>query len=250
MTQLFSNGGGVQSTALLALIVQGKLERPDYVVIADTGREKQATWDYLELVHRPALASIGLELVIISPSFISGIALESGTALIPAYTTLNGRTSKLPAYCSNEWKQRPVRRWLRAQGVTEAEQWLGISIDESDRAKDSDLKWLSNRYPLLELGMNRDECAALVGRMGWPTPPKSSCWMCPHMGDGQWRHQRKHAPLEFEAAVLLEVEMRQKDAHMFLHRSARPLSEIDWDAQKSLFDEDELTCSTAGGCWV
>ena len=251
MTVIFSNGGGTQSTALLALIVQGKLPRPDYAVIADTGREKTATWEYLEAVHRPALEAIGVPLVVIPHTYAS-VDLHSGNgdSLMPMYTNRAGGVSKLPAYCSNEWKQRPVRRWLREQGVTQCVQWLGISIDESDRMKVSDKKWIQNAYPLIDQGISRDGCYALVRQMGWPDPPKSSCYMCPHMGDAQWRDMRRTHPQDYAAAVQVEQEIRRSDPHAFLHRSAVPLELIDWDAQRGLFEQDELTCNTAGGCWV
>ena len=60
--QGFSTGGGTQSTCIAALIVQGKLPKPDFVVIADTGREMPTTWQYLDAVTRPALKAIGVEI--------------------------------------------------------------------------------------------------------------------------------------------------------------------------------------------
>lgn len=57
---VWSYGGGTQSVAIAALIIQGRLPKPDYAVIADTGMEKQSTWDYMDNVTNPALKSIGL----------------------------------------------------------------------------------------------------------------------------------------------------------------------------------------------
>ena len=59
--EVFNSGGGTQSCAISALIIQGRLPRPDYIVIADTGREMKTTWQYLDAVVRPALKAIGLE---------------------------------------------------------------------------------------------------------------------------------------------------------------------------------------------
>jgi len=41
-TQVWASGGGVQSTAIAALIVLGRLPKPDLAVIADTGRGLRA----------------------------------------------------------------------------------------------------------------------------------------------------------------------------------------------------------------
>ena len=61
-TQIWSSGGGVQSTAIAALICLGEL-KPDLAVIVDTERELSTTWDYLDTVVMPALESTGVELV-------------------------------------------------------------------------------------------------------------------------------------------------------------------------------------------
>ncbi|MDF1516257.1 MAG: hypothetical protein P1S60_20775, partial [Anaerolineae bacterium] len=52
-TQIFSSGGGVQSTAIAAMIVRGDIPKPDLTVIIDTEREKSTTWEYLEAVTAP-----------------------------------------------------------------------------------------------------------------------------------------------------------------------------------------------------
>lgn len=118
-----------------------------------------------------------------------------------------------------------------------------------DRMKPSGVQWLTNAFPLIDLGISRDGCYQLVREMGWPEPPKSSCWCCPHMGDPQWRHLRKYYPQDFQAAVEVEREVRARDPHAFLHRSAQPLDLVPWDEQRGLFEEDQLTC-TSEGCWL
>ena len=42
-TQIWSSGGGVQSTALAVLICSGKLPSPDLAMIVDTTRERSTT---------------------------------------------------------------------------------------------------------------------------------------------------------------------------------------------------------------
>ena len=102
MTEIFSNGGGTQSAAITALIVQGRLPKPDLVVICDTGREKSSTWDYLDAVIRPALRGVGLEVIRIKHSEWSNpspsgehYSHNGNTLLIPAFTTQSGEVGKL-----------------------------------------------------------------------------------------------------------------------------------------------------------
>ena len=52
----WSYGGGTQSVAIAVLVAQGRLPRPELLVIADTGREATETWEYHEK-HVAPLAS-------------------------------------------------------------------------------------------------------------------------------------------------------------------------------------------------
>lgn len=240
MSIIWSYGGGTQSVAIAVLILQGKLPRPDVAVIADTGRELSTTWDYLGEIVAPALETIGLPIQRVGQEWARYDLISSGrTALIPAYTTHGGSKGKLPTWCSNEWKQRPIRRWLRANNHNDCDVWLGISIDEIERMKPSELKWYRHVYPLIELvPTSRAGCVALVQNFGWPTPPKSRCWMCPNQGPSAWLQMRRDQPAEFAQAVELENTLRLSDPHMFLHSAAIPLLDAveQSDNQPGLFD--------------
>jgi len=223
--QVWSSGGGVQSAAIAALIVRGDLPRPDFAVIADTGYEASTTWEYMDEVIQPALNAVGVSLVRVKSSDFSNVGLYSknGDILIPAFTTESGEVGKLPTYCSNEWKQRVIQRWLRTQ--TDAKKfhiWIGISIDEMRRAKPTIGKY-EKRYVLIEQLKNRGDCIALVRSMGWRDAPRSSCWKCPNRSPQEWEYLKQTAPQDFLKAVKFEKQMQEKDECLWLTRSAQPL---------------------------
>ena len=239
MTTVWSYGGGTQTAAIAVLILQGKLPKPDIAVMADTGREIQSTWDYLYTVVQPALDAIGFT-VEIAAHDLSNVDLwkSNDYLLIPAFTSQNGN-GKLPTYCSSEWKKHVIRRWLRQHNINDCDVWLGISTDEIERMKPSGLNWYRHVYPLIELvPTSRVNCAALVESFGWPSPPKSRCWMCPNQSPLMWADMRKQQPIEFEKAVSFEREIQQRDRHVWLHKAMIPLTEaVDiTDKQPSLFD--------------
>lgn len=238
---VWSYGGGTQSAAIAALIASGELPKPDLAVIADTGREVESTWDYLRYVVQPAL---DFEVRIVPHSFdgsgYNTVDLWGGkqkdTLLIPAFTNSeNGELEgKLPKYCSQEWKTRPVHRFCRELGISSADMWIGFSTDEMERCRtyrEAD-QW-PNVYPLIEKRMSRGDCIALVDRMGWPTPPRSACWMCPYRSDHEWREI--HNTPDFQKATLLEREIQARDPHAFLHRSCQPIDKVDFSAEPDLF---------------
>lgn len=237
MTRLWSCGGGTQSAALAALIIQGRIERPDAAVMVDTEREKSQTWRYLNTVLQPALTAAGMDLQVVRKSEFATVDIYAlnGDLLLPVYTSDGG---KLGGFCSNEWKRRVIMRWCRAQGFTQVENWLGFSLDESKRVKTASERWFQPRYPLIEMRLRRADCIAIVEAMGWPTPPRSMCKMCPHMTNAEWRQMKAVDPADFQQAVVIDELLREEDSNVFVHRSGKPLRDADLgadDAQGTLF---------------
>lgn len=249
----WSYGGGVQSIAIAILVAQGRLPRPERIVYADTGREASETWEYHERHTAPLLLeTVGLT-VDVAGHDLSTVDVygKNGDLLVPAYTA----TGKLPTLCSTEWKKRVVRRYLRGLGYGPSkpvDSWMGFSLDEVERLKTSDVAWQRYRWPLcFDLKLTRADCAQLVRDFGWPEPPKSSCWMCPHRKNPQWRRLRDEYPADFAAAVAFDREIRANDQRggVFLHFSGKPLEEADLGADEPGDDAPLFACM-AGGCWT
>jgi hypothetical protein len=247
ITQVWSCGGGTQSAAIAALIIEGKLPKPDYAVMADTGREKSSTWRYVNGVLIPSLAGVGVTLHVAAKAKYGTVDLFSkDTLLIPAYTNLSGETSKLSGFCSDKWKVRVIGRWLREQGVihSQAMQWLGFSTNELRRVRAGKF-----RYPLImEFPMNREACHAYATQVLGVAPPRggSACWNCPNLSDAQWVEMRESDPEDFDKACDLDEEIRQRDPNVFLHRSCKPLRLV------TLGSPDQMTLSgcESGMCFV
>ena len=244
-------GGGVQSCAIASLIVQGKLAPPDIALIADTGREKQSTWDYLKDIIQPAL-SFKIH-IIRKEDYNSPDIWKKETLLLPAYSDINGDPSKMPTFCSGEWKIMVCNRFLRDKGIMPRHRinWYGFSLDEETRIvrleNASRNKGKVFSFPLVDcVPMRRHDCINAVEKMGWPTPPRSSCWMCPNMRHDEWQDLKENYPEEFAKAVKLEVEVRQKDPHAFFHRSCKPLDQVDFEREPDLFNRP---CDS-GVCFV
>lgn len=247
MKQVWMCGGGVQSAAIAALIVEGRIPKPDYAAMADTGREKSSTWRYVNDMLKPKLDAVGVDLVIIPASKYATVDLyaKNGDLLIPAFTTINGPVAKLPGFCSNEWKTRVIHRWLTEQGVSPSgyRKWIGFSANELRRVFAGNV-W----YPLIfEVRMFREDCLAVAEKVFGQAPPKggSCCWMCPNMGDAQWIEMRESDPQDFESACALDEQIREADPHIFVHSSGTPLR----TAELGNPNQMQLGC-TGGVCFV
>lgn len=228
----------MQSTAIAALIIQGHLPKPDLAVIADTERELSTTWNYLNKYTAPALAAIGVPIHRVKKSEYATVDLYGGSdgksLLIPVFTTQGEDIGKLPGYCSNEWKARVIQRWASKVHVVKAATfWMGISTDEQKRASTPLGKW-EKRYPLIEKNISRADCFAIVESMGWPTPPRSSCYMCPNHREDEWDWQRINAPADHAKAIIFDRDMRKIDPHAWLHPSVEPLADVKFDSENEV----------------
>lgn len=226
---------------MAALISQGKLPKPDIVYMIDTGREKSATWPFVEGFIRPLLLLAGAELTIVKKEIFSTVDLFShqGIPLMPGFTNQSGETGKLEPFCSGEWKRDVGSRYLRSLGVKSATVWLGISVDEMRRVRTPRTKWLQLAYPLIfTVPMRRSQCIDLIRATGWTgNIPHSACFMCPNQADSEWIDMKLNWPADFEAACAVETKIRLTDPHFFLHPSCVPLSEVDFFAQHTMFSD-------------
>lgn len=258
----WSYGGGTQSIAIAILVAQGKLPRPTCIAMADTGREAQETWDYTEAHIRPLLASIGLSIYIVS-EFDAGDAPglyggeDDDTLLIPAFT----KDGALSTFCSGKWKRDVVSRFFRRMGYGPTKptiNWVGFSLDEISRVRADRTAWQKTHYPLIwDMRMRREDCRILIEKAGLPTPPKSSCWMCPYRRNSQWRRLRDLYPNDFEKACQLDDQIRANDKKggVWLHDSRTPLRIADLsDPLPSETRQLDLINISApcdsGMCWV
>ena len=225
---VISSGGGVQSTAMIAMVYKGELPKPDLVLMVDTGYEKRGTLDYTRRVLIPACNKIGVEFKILNTPD-NRLFNESGMILIPAFKKIeDGKIQRLYTMCSGNWKAAVMRKYLRSIGIKKAKSWIGISIDESERQKQSNLKWISNHYPLVEMNMSRYQCLYLIRSLGWPSPARSSCIMCPLQHDDEYELMKSEYPEDYQRVVRMDNEIEKVNSNIYLHRSMVRMRDIIW----------------------
>lgn len=179
----------MQSSALLLLAARGRIRRFDAAIFADTGWEPAAVYRHLERLTRIADAA-GIPVVRVSRGNIRSDALDPAHRFAsmpsPLAPTVSGAWPD--GKCTSEYKIRPikaeVRRRLgyphpkRVPAWVHAQMVIGISVDELMRARDSDVAYMRNVFPLLDLGWRREDCLRFLAAQGLPNTPKSSCVGC------------------------------------------------------------------------
>ncbi len=188
-----SFGGGVNSTAMLIGMVE-RGEKCDLILFADTGGEKPHTYEHVERFSK-WLKFVGMpEIIVVSrPKDIE--TLESDCLKRKALPGL--------AYgfksCSDHFKMRPQRDYLKANGFIPTQQLIGFDAGEAHRAKDIE----GNRYPLIEWNWGREECAAACARIQM-TVQKSACFFCPSSKKHEIFQLRRQYPDLAKRAVEME----------------------------------------------
>jgi hypothetical protein len=261
MRRFMSFGAGVQSTALWILIAEQreKLERdlggvPEIAFFADTGAEPDAIYRHIEHCQRIASSDsryIPIKVVAKAGPSLERIMLDkTGTRFVPIPAFTGGAGKKegmLRRQCTREYKISPLQQaYRKALGYKKGqrilpgacESWIGISTDEAGRAKQSPEKWVIKRYPLIELGLSRTDCAVLLEKKGIK-PVKSRCCFCPYISD--WQGFKREHPEAFERAIAVDESIRDSSkagctAPIYIHRSCRPLAELKKVDQLSLFE--------------
>ena len=230
---LWSCGGGRQSAGIAALIVRGRLPKPDHACMVALEWERRATYRYVCDYVRPAMLRVGVPFTFVSRKKYARVGFWSGedgaSLTLPAFSDRSGSQSKLPEFCSNEWKRRVVTRWAsempgwKKRGV---DCWVGISWDERHRRRAPATAWFAPAYPLLDMlpkMLPVAACLDAVREIGWPEPPRSRCTHCPNQTDAEWAEL---TPEEWESACRRDEWVRETDPNAYLHRKMIPLRQV------------------------
>lgn len=259
LLRVISLGAGVQSSTLLLMTLRGEFAiRADCAIFADTQWESKATYEYLEFLESEA-AKHNFPILRVT----AGDIRRSEWNKMPLFIrNLQGEQAMLNRQCTQAYKLAPINRQIRelaglAPGQKTAdivcELWLGISLDEASRMRDSREKWKTHRYPLIEKRMRRADCLEWLAANNFPKPPKSACLGCPFHDHAQWRALKRN-PDEWREIVEYDEQIRRGvkggTCEAFLHRSLKPIAEVDFQTAEELgqgnlfLNECEGLCGT------
>ena len=253
MLRVLSLGAGVQSSTLALMSARGDLPKFDAAIFADTGWESERVYSWLDWLEKqlpfpvvrvkrdgPDLGKLWLDVA-------RGERSREGASLPGMFLTGGGMS---PFQCSKEFKTRVVLKEIRRMlGLSpgerakfdgiEVEQFIGMDYAEMDRMKDSEARFVKNVYPLVDIRMRRRDCITWMEERQYPRPPRSSCVFCPFRSDAEWWNLQQESPADFSRAVWFDTQIRAgwkgMEGQAFLHRTLRPLDQIDFAPPPDLF---------------
>jgi len=232
---VLSLGGGIQSTAMALAAANGLItQMPDVAIFADTQSDPPSVFktiaDLRNLVPFPIhiVTAGNLERDVLNGVTVSGAEFIT----IPAFTASGiGRRQ-----CTSQYKIRPIEQEIRRLfGVgrrkwfpktASVEQWIGISTDEEGRCSENQKPYTRNRWPLIEIGWNREDCESWL-QENFPDlhVGRSSCVFCPYKGQAEWSEMKYADSDSFERACVVDDSLRNRKPVQYL--SSRIISRSD-----------------------
>lgn len=268
---VLSFGAGTQSTAMVMLAVENRLP-VDLIVFADTGAETTRVVEHAKQMQKLVEEKTEIKFLIVKPK-------EDAKQSIERYLFGDGKRNLFPFWvksglmrrqCTAEFKIIPIQKAIRNHlGLKKGQHfpkrdihinmYLGITTDEIMRAKDSREKWITNKFPLLELNWDRQEAINYVKHHGI-NPPRSACTFCPFKSKEEWFLLSEEEPNLYQQAIKYDKRLREVGVNfkgmreeMYLHKSKRPLKEaVDaYKLQGSIFTEEDYTdIECEGHCFL
>lgn len=262
---VISLGAGVQSSTMALMAAHGEIgPMPECAIFADTQQEPQSVYDWLDWlekqlpfqVYRISRGDLGVDSLKIRKSKNGNHYTKSSP---PAFIVDgHGNVGLLKRQCTSDYKITPIHQKLaEIRDHRSVIQWIGISLDEAHRMKPSRKKWIENRYPLIEQRIHRQQCIEWMEKNNYPRPPRSACIFCPYHSPGEWLRLKQEEPAEFEKAVAYELKLQETMKHVtgffgkpYLHRSCKPLNEIDFKEEAKSTTIDMFGDECEGICGV
>lgn len=247
--RIIALGAGVQSTTMYRMAALGEIDgpRPDVAIFADTQQEPPWVYENLEQLDRDHGHVIPIERATrgdLGAAIREGMNSTGGRfASVPFWVeSVEGRGAPGRRQCTREYKIDAIKQRTRellglryrqhASGRYRVEEWVGISVDEAQRAKPSRYDWIDTRWPLLDLRLRRRDCLRWLEGRGLPIPEKSACVFCPYRSPVEWARWRDDHPEQFEEACRWDEAIREKgslrgmNGQQFILRSLHSLRDL------------------------
>lgn len=243
---IVSFSGGKDSTALTLLLIENKM-KVDEVIYCDVGKEFPAMYRHIEKV-KTAVEQAGIKFTTLKsdlsfdyymfehkPKRRKPEEFRKKYGEVSGYSWADHRNR----YCTQLLKIQVINKYLESlEDNYNVIQYVGIAVDEKERAEKQISQKGNKRYPLIEWGLTENDCLDYCYSLGYDWEGlynifnRVSCWCCPLKSLEELRNLRKHFPELWEELIDMDERTWRK------FRSDYSVKELD---MRFDFEESQLS---------
>lgn len=220
MKKYLSYGGGVNSTAMMVLLKNQGVEFES--VFAHNGGDYPETYEYVK-----ALQVRGYLITVLE-------CKKNGLGLYEYSHKYKILPSRWQRWCTADFKIKPMYEYFEKPCTV----YIGFDAGEPQRAKPSRDLDITNEFPLIEEGINREGCEQIIKDAGLSVPRKSGCYFCPFQSIGNFTTLRDNEPDLWCKTKKLEddaIARRKEQAKTPIYLRDKPLNAVVQEGQSDLW---------------
>ncbi|MDE5994684.1 MAG: hypothetical protein K2G60_04140 [Oscillospiraceae bacterium] len=251
----------MQSTALALMSCENALAKSkgkaplyplvpiyDVVIFCDLGLEPIWVKEQAEFV-REACESVGIKYKELSSPLFEDFTNNFGkkrVVSIPWWTLdENGHKSKFPRFCTIDYKVEVISKYvkwellgykkgqrLREEDKKAHELHMGFSYEEGKRCKESPNPMFVNKFPLVEMQMERKDNYAYILEVWGLDTKASACAFCPFHRNYFFEYLKENDPITYQKTLMLDKLLEDNtpcpptESKLYISRSRKRLSEL------------------------
>lgn len=246
----------MQSTALALMSCENKMEPGkfplvpvyDLIVFCDLGKEPPWVMQQVEFI-RNACMDVGIRFEILKSPLYEDYLRDFGkrrVVSIPFWTIgVDGKKGKMMRNCTMDYKIGLIQnyvRWevlgyqkgqrIRPEDYKAHEMHIGFSTEEKQRCKENPHKMFVNRFPLVEMGLERKDNYAYIRDVWGLVTKASACTFCPFHRNYFFQHLKDTDPKEYFDLVDFDEMLEREQPNtkitskLYISRSRKRIAEL------------------------
>lgn len=254
--KILSCGSGMQSTAL-ALMACENAKKPethsavpvyDAIIFCDLGNEPEWVYKQTDFIAE-ACKNAGISFYVLDSPMYEDLTSNYGKRRVVSvpFWAINedGKKSKMPRNCTLEYKVNLITKFVRwellgykkgqrtrPEDIKAHEMHMGFSYEERKRCRENPHKLFVNKFPLVEMKLERKDNYAYI-RDVWGLETKASaCNICPFHRNYFFNYLKDHHKKDYESVLafdeILETETKNTKikGQLFISRSRKRVKDL------------------------
>ena len=254
--KILSCGAGMQSTALALMACENKEKGKihplvpvyDAIVFCDLGKEPPWVYDQVYFIQE-ACDDVGIPFYILNTHLYDDYLNNFGNKRVVSipFWTINedGKKGKMRRNCTLDYKINAIQKfvrwtllgykkgqWTKDEDLKAHEMHIGFSLEEERRCSDNPHKMFVNKFPLVEMGLERkDNYAYILDTWGLETKA-SACNICPFHRNYFFKHLKENYKGDYEDVVRMDelLETGQPNtkitSKLYISRSRKRIADL------------------------